>query len=450
MKRIYSILFTCFAVVFTSCNYLDITPVGKVIPEKVTEYRALLTSAYSVGLSHKVLLAVRSDEVFPYNYDGWGSYDNYIDVATWNDATVDPLAKTYPWNSMYKVIFYANSVIENVMDATIDTREDTREQLMAEALLLRAYIHFELLNLYAVPYQAATAATDRGIPLSTKIDVEQDYVLVSIEQAYAQILEDLKQGQQYMEVDKQPQAYRYRFSAMAAKALEARVRLYRSEWDQALAVAEDLLPTCELEDLNDANARPPYYYDSKEAILSFERVINIDVEGDMYMLENTMEKYNTEKDLRVGIYFRHDGEHYAPNKCNGDDMKVTFRSAEIYLIAAEAAAHLDGKTDVAKDYLKQLIVKRLAPDYYEVKAAEIDLMNQTQLIAEIADERVRELALEGHRWYDLRRTNRPEIIKTYVDKRYESQTATLKKDDPRYTISFPKEAVANNPNLNDW
>ena len=30
-----------------SCNYLEIEPVGKVIPHKTSEYRALLTEGYS-------------------------------------------------------------------------------------------------------------------------------------------------------------------------------------------------------------------------------------------------------------------------------------------------------------------------------------------------------------------------------------------------------------------
>ena len=157
--------------------------------------------------------------------------------------------------------------------------------------------------MYAKPYDAQTATTDKGVPLSLHVDVEQEYISSSVEQVYTQILEDLREGQHYMQLEKQPLAYRYRFSAMAAKALEARIRLYRSEWELALQAAQELLPGCELEDLNAPDARSPYYYDSKESILAMERVVNIDIVADMYMLDNTMEKYNLEKDLRVERYF---------------------------------------------------------------------------------------------------------------------------------------------------
>lgn len=36
-----------------SCNYLEIEPVGKVIPHKTSEYRALLTEGYSPVSLHQ-------------------------------------------------------------------------------------------------------------------------------------------------------------------------------------------------------------------------------------------------------------------------------------------------------------------------------------------------------------------------------------------------------------
>lgn len=447
MKRLYILLLSALALGTVSCNYLDVTPPGKVIPTKVSEYRALMTSAYQAYPKFKHMLSVRADELFPLK-DEEQAYDYYLDIAVWNDVNADALTTPFPWEGLYKPIFYTNTVIDGVMDAEVDNREDPKEQIMAEALLMRAFAHFELLNLYGKYYNAATAATDKGIPLALRIDIEQTYVPATVEKVYTQILEDLVEGLRLIQVEEQGVNSRYRFSKKAAKAFEARVRLYRSEWALALDAAEEILPSCPLEDFNDPSFKYPWQIDSKESIMNLERVVNRDVPNMMFVASEFIGKYNQDKDLRFKL-FENAGTFYRTDKANGDNMKVTFRSAEQYLIAAEAAAHIDGKLQLAKNYLLELMKNRLTSDYYLLKASEVNAMNQQQLIAEIAEERARELAFEGHRWYDLRRTTRSAISKTYTDRNGREQTALLIQDDPRYTIRFPKEAIANNPELND-
>ena len=448
MKKINSLIACILASVFTACNYLDVEPIGQVIPQKTSEYRALLTTAYYTFPKHKKLLTLRADEVFPALYTP--TYSSNIDLALLNDFGADPASTSYPWQSMYKVIFYANSVDEEVMNATLDTHEEgeSPEQLRGEALLLRAYVHFELLNLYAKPYQATTAAMDRGVPLALTIDVNQEYHVATVEEVYQQILADIQEGTALLKVEAQPIETRYRFSQKAAKALEARVRLYRSEWEEASRLAEALLPFCPLEDMNSPSFTAPYDYRSEEAILALELTGGTDITDDTDVLPNLINKYKEGGDFRLSHYFRSAWGTYRPNKCYDKSMRVTFRSAEIYLIAAEAAAHINGKLELAKYRLKQLLEKRLTPNYYAEKAAEIDDMTQAELIAEIADERFRELALEGHRWYDLRRTNRPRIVKEYYDTDFMPQAVVIEENDSRYVIPFPREAAEGNPNLN--
>ena len=103
----------------------------------------------------------------------------------------------------------------------------------------------------------------------------------------------------------------------------------------------------------------------------------------------------------------------------------------------------DGLTDDAADYL--LTLKRTRyNDGGAAKEAAIADMTQDQLLAEILDERARELAFEGHRWFDLRRTTRPRLERTY-----RGETYVLEQDDPRSSIRIPSEAIAANPGLAD-
>ena len=68
---------------------------------------------------------------------------------------------------------------------------------------------------------------------------------------------------------------------------------------------------------------------------------------------------------------------------------------------------------------------------YAAKETAVRAMTAEQLRTEVADDRAREFPLEGHRWFDLRRTAQPAITKTY-----DGQTYTLSQNESRYTLPF--------------
>lgn len=86
--------------------------------------------------------------------------------------------------------------------------------------------------------------------------------------------------------------------------------------------------------------------------------------------------------------------------------------------------------------------KRYTAEAYAQKKTYVEGLSKVELVKEIVNERARELAFEGHRWFDLRRTTRPRIEKTLNKQQY-----VLEQDDSRYTLQIPKEAIAANPNL---
>ena len=87
--------------------------------------------------------------------------------------------------------------------------------------------------------------------------------------------------------------------------------------------------------------------------------------------------------------------------------------------------------------------KRLNADAYQTTLDLITPMTQDELIAEVLDERARELAFEGHRWYDLRRTTQPTLTRVY-----NGEIFTLTPE--KYTMRFPTEAVEANPEIERW
>ncbi len=461
-KTVYTLL---AALALSSCNYLDIEPVGQVIPGSVSEYRALLTEAYGTAYpaanSHSYTCLL-SDEVGSLDRN---SYTGFITPSDGEEASYNfrweyssGNMREYPWLYYYRTIFLANAVIEGIGDAAQDTNSENKDQLLGEAYALRAYCHFELVNLYGKWYDPATADTDRGVPLALYNDIEQSYKPVSVARVYRQILDDLETAADHMQVEVQPSTdYSYRFSKKVLTAFEARVRLYMGQWQEAYDKATSLLASCPLQDMNETEAqeyaedeRLPWLPTSPENILALDRPFGGfggDITYGAVLSDPILEKFDRDNDRRwkfISESFDLETFLTVYKIKRSMNTRTSIRSAEMYLIAAEAAAHLDGKLDEAKGYLSSLQAKRFTPDGAAAKAAEVEGLDQTGLLAEIADERAREFLMEGHRWLDLRRTTRPQITKEY-----EGQSYVLQANDPRYTLPYPQSAIENNPDLNN-
>ena len=101
--KIKNIFYIISFVLLSSCNYLDVEPTGKVIPEKVTEFRAMMTSAYSKFPNYKHLLSLRADETFPFTGE-YSAYDRFVDFAIWNDNSPS-MTETYTWVTLYIPFF---------------------------------------------------------------------------------------------------------------------------------------------------------------------------------------------------------------------------------------------------------------------------------------------------------------------------------------------------------
>lgn len=431
------------AVLFTSCDdYLDVKPVDTVIPETYKEFRALMTRGYELSPAENSKLSLRTDQV-RFDASAWEqNVAAFKDIYLWKDQSYAPTTLSFGWQPFYKSIFYANHIIAEGANATKGTEEEVN-QLQGEAYLMRALMHFNLVNQYAPHFDATTAAADKGVPISTVIDLEANYAPSTVAEVYALVESDLTKGLSLLSVEEFELGKNYRFTKTAATALQARVTLYKSEWANALAAAKTTLTKkSDLEDLNLAESLIPNAYNSKENIMALEYGIHSEVVNSVFISDELLAVYDVDNDLRFAKYYADNGSGaYVVSKGANDKFRCTFRTSELYLIAAEASAQLD-ELDDARDYLNQLKVKRLKSDFYTTEVTRTANMTKTELIREILTERYRELAFEGHRWFDLRRTTQPEI--THV---FKTEISILKQGDARYTLPYPQEAISNNPNL---
>jgi hypothetical protein len=439
MKNIlkYAFFFIAAATTVSCDDYLDVQPVGRVIPETLTDYRSVLTRGYEAFPKHKSLTTLRGDEMILDQYSQDFAY--FRDIYAWNDTNPDKITTSFQYDALYNTIFYANVIINDAtgkLEASAD-----KDQLIGEAYALRAYSYFDLLNLFAKPYNAATAGTDKGVPLALKVDLEQAYTPESVAKVYEQILADKEEAKRLLTKDTQTKGLNYRFSKAAIYALESRIFLYQKEWAKALEAANNALTYKNA--LVNLNTTPVLTtsYDGAESILALEDVFNNNLKGSGYVSSDLLDAFDQANDLRFGVYFQKMGGDFVFRKGGELAQKCSFRASELYLTKAEASAQLNDLTP-AKTTLVTFIKNRYNATGFNQLSIEIDAMTQTELLEFIAQERQREFAAEGHRWFDLRRTTQKSIMHAVIDKDY-----TLIQNDPRYTLPFPQNARLNNPNL---
>lgn len=426
----------------SACDMLDIQPTGKVIPQSLTEYRALLATAYKNVPDTRGLASFRSDEMYVKD-DSW-EQDRYAKIERWDDFSAQGQTTSFEWKNFYTVMFTANYTIEQWKDINQGSEEDIN-QLIGECYLLRAYMHFLLVNLYGEPYTRPGALETKAVPLKLNSDINEILRKNTVADIYKSVLSDIAEAEKLITKEAWEQSFSYRFTKLSVKALRARVYLYMGQWEDAYKAAEAVLTDrSTLEDFNAETFILPNNYQSAENITALERGMSSNYTQAGALSEALLSLYEA-GDLRPDAYFKpadRNGYRFS-QKSGKDEFRCSFRVGEMYLNAAEAAAQSD-KLPQARTRLLELMEKRYTPEAYAAKATAVNAMNKEVLIKEILNERARELAFEGHRWFDLRRTTRPRI-----DKVLDGETYVLEEDDKRYTIQIPREAIAANPELSN-
>lgn len=428
------------ATALTGCDsFLDIQPVGKVIPTTAGEFRSLITEGYSNVPYDRGFTSFRTDEVLLDATMDANDLSSYLDVWRWNDIASDENTASFSWRTFYHVLFIANYTIESEQMMTDGSSEEIR-QMVGEAYMLRALMHFNLVNLYAPAYTTCEPATTKAVPLKLDSDVESVLGRNTVEEVYKSILSDLDSAEDYLNAASWETGYNYRFNTLSPDAMRSRVYLYMGRWSESLAASERVLAV--RPELSDVSSELPNAYNSVENIVALEQTMQSQYARTVKVDRNFYAKFST-SDLRRRAYFRQvTTSNITLVKGGSNTYSCTFRSGEMYLNAAEAAWHLK-QYDDARKYTEAIYAARYS-DSGVAKTAAIEAMDDANVLDEILEERARELAFEGHRWFDLRRNGQPRMERTY-----RGETYVLEQGDARYTLRIPAEAITANPGLAD-
>lgn len=352
--------------------------------------------AFRTGLSSDELINLSDDVNQQQFFENDLSPDNfYIDVT---------------WADFYQVILHANSILEG-LEKSSGVSVSKKNQLEGEARFMRAFIFFQLYNLFG------------EVPLVTTSDYQKNATSSrsSAEDIKSLIIEDLKESEKLLS-DDYVTVERVRVNRSAANALLARVYLYFNQWNLAEEEANKVINNSALYTLN-TDLNSIYSLNNSEAILQFypaQDFINTYegfyfvpyIIGEFHPVSNTVlspELINSfePEDLRllnwIGQYQLEGETYYFSFKAkiftdeNKYEYPTILRLSEQYLIRAEAKVHSENLAGALEDI--NVIRERAG-------LTKIIAGDQATILAAIEKERRVELFAEGHRWFDLKRTNR--------------------------------------------
>ena len=147
------------------------------------------------------------------------------------------------WTVPYNVIRRANRLIEAITeDKVTDASEGQLNNLMAEALVVRALVHFDLVRIYAKPYNMDNGAS-LGVPIVLEpLSMDALPSRNSVEEVYTQVIKDLTDAIDLggLATVRNKDTYGY-INEWFAKGLLAKVYLYKGENKLALDLAEEVI-----------------------------------------------------------------------------------------------------------------------------------------------------------------------------------------------------------------
>ena len=476
MKKIIYPLFVLLTMTTVGCdNYIDITPKGAVTVDSAQQYYELIaTPMRAYYPSSFILLSddqwVKESEILGYeSISADGINFTFNEKA---DRTILPDNNLY--ENIYSFILRSNLVIDNVDKG--QGSQELKTLAKAEARTFRAFDHFLAVNTFAKAYNPETAASDGGVCIMDRYDLEATPVKSTVAEVYNFIINELEQAVPLLE---EKPVNIYHPNRAFGYALLAKVYLFHRDWAKAQEAAEQSLKlNSQLADynlINDAGGTARYKNFAKDGnpeVLSYHWMSGWG-SGEQVclyhygMISPELKSLFEANDLRYSLFLRDTGTSitswfdsgsgaaiWTPAITNLDRftyMSVGLRTAEVYLIMAEALARQNNLTEAA-NYVSQLRDKRIKGGNGHVDAP----ATQVEMVKMIIDERRKELLFGFNRFFDLKRLNiEPEYQKTItrvfpvlnISEAHPQQTYTLKPDSRLYIIPFPHSARDKNPNL---
>lgn len=425
---------------------------------------------------------VHAGDDYQYNNIGGSNRASFyydMNYQTASEFTSSTSSSNVAWKSPYIVIGRANRIIAAAEGGALSDAAEAKatiDQYAAEAKVLRALAHFDLVRIYGKPYTEDQGAS-LGVPLVTGVlESNAKPARSTVAEVYTQVVKDLTEAisSNALATETEP-GY---VSVWGAKAILSRVYLNMGDYANALSVAEDIIKnsgaalwtrdqyfkawdastpneseflfrlnvagSTDNNDLNGiGNLQQRDGYKEMVATKKFVDMLTSDpkdVRNDMFLPATAPKEVATYGTNKVFL-----------NKLRGQGgnlRNVTIvpiiRLSEVYLTAAECAFRNNDKTK-AVEYLNDLVKNRTTT---EASLATVDNITLERILIE----RRKELIGEGQRYFDALRNN--ETITRYTSEADKGWHKILSKEAQSFNRDFykaiaaiPQAEINANPNI---
>lgn len=445
-----------FTIALSSCKKeLELRPTDVIDETKafrtVTDLQKGLNGVYSqigAGLLNGIYLAaLPADEtrISTGENSGAGTFTfkwQYTPGAVGNDASGDYL-------TFYRAIDRAHRVMDAMdqVTASNSAEEAQKRRIMAELIAFRGIAHFELLKRWM---PAGYDPSALGIPIVLKSDLLQKPPRNTVGEVLAQVEADLNTAFNTDEIPSNASDV-FRLNKAAISAYLARVALLKREWTKAITLADQAIT------LSGKSISPRSEYlniwkdlTNNEVILKFDNNYGISAlwrttagSVDYEPSIKLKSQYNRSTDIRFSSFFGSAGNDTSivvkyPGNSVGPAVNQlkAIRISELLLIKAEAYAETGQLAQAAQEI--NTIRRNRITGYVDVTFSTKD-----EAITAILNERYKELAFEGFRFFDLKRRSLPvERIAADVQS---NNWLTLPANNFRFAFAIPASEIFANP-----
>ena len=468
-------------------DFLEIVPKGQAIATTTADYEKLLNANYLASTFTAGVYEGDEMAALQPDFNGLNGTDLLRQQRLFRyeariyDAADLPIEITGESNYIRKLYLF-NKVINEVMDSK-DGSEEQKRALLAEARVGRAICNFMFLSDFTKPYNATTAGTDLGIPNLTVADVNQkDFKRGTLQAGYDLVISDLTGSLP----DLGAFTHRRKISRLAAEFYLSRVYMAMNNFDAAkthldaafLEVQKAQIPmklydyTVVLDPENPDAAGswfPEGFLGLSNvpiAANNTEIIYNINAGWFQFRAVNafvfspqTAALY-TPTDRRLNLYspYKLSTTTAYPlgmrrrNTNFFDGINVGPSLPDLYLMRAECKARSNDLAGAVTD-LEVLRAKRIAGTAALVPSS--IAASQQALVKFILDERIREFAITGLRWLDMRRLSVDPVYSNHIDFTHRIYgpngvvTATYQLKPERFALKFGERMLNENKGLEE-